>query len=148
MTHCNDNPIYIFPEKELRGLSSQFPHLYVCERFIYSQDWSTHIFYCSRIGTPIEGIYKSLTYTWIWKLGMRPHKSFSGNICMFQIVSLQGTRRVRTFSSNSPRGFSLCCPRGFLLSETLSTVQKLPEKSKKQIKTRKVWKGFSPWLSR
>ncbi len=41
-SHCNENPIYVFPEKELRGLQSQFPHFCVCERFIYSQDRSTY----------------------------------------------------------------------------------------------------------
>ncbi len=37
--HCNENPIYVFPKKELRGLSTNFhiPHSYVCERFIYYQ---------------------------------------------------------------------------------------------------------------
>ncbi len=32
------------------------------------------------------------------------------------------TGRVRAFSLNSPLGFSLCCPRGFFSSDTLSTV--------------------------
>jgi hypothetical protein len=50
----------------------QFPHSYVCERFIYSQDRST-FFSCSRI-------YKSLTDTFPF-LGM-----FVSNFC---IVSLQ-----------------------------------------------------------
>ncbi len=41
--HCNENSIYVFPEKELRSLPhSQFPHLCVCEGFIYSQDQSTY----------------------------------------------------------------------------------------------------------
>jgi hypothetical protein len=42
--HCNENPIYVFPEKELCTVQSQsqFPHLFVCERLIYSQDLSTH----------------------------------------------------------------------------------------------------------
>jgi hypothetical protein len=31
-------PIYVFPEKDLRGLGPNF-HVHV--RFIYSQDWST-----------------------------------------------------------------------------------------------------------
>jgi len=47
----------------------------------------------SRIGRPIEGIYKSLTYsyTWMWKLGLRPSYSFYGNICFefFGILSLK-----------------------------------------------------------
>jgi hypothetical protein len=39
--HCNENPIYIFTGKELRGLSPNF-HVHVCEWFIYSQDRSTY----------------------------------------------------------------------------------------------------------
>ncbi len=35
----------------------------------------------SSIGRPIVGIYKSLTDAWMWKLGLRPRYSFSGNIC-------------------------------------------------------------------
>jgi hypothetical protein len=35
----------------------------------------------SRKGRPITGIYNSLTDTWMWKLGLRPRYSFSGNIC-------------------------------------------------------------------
>ncbi len=35
----------------------------------------------SRIRRPIVGIYKSLTDTWMWKLGLRPRYSLSGNIC-------------------------------------------------------------------
>jgi hypothetical protein len=34
--------IYEFPEKELRSLIPKFPHLCVCERFIYSHDRSTY----------------------------------------------------------------------------------------------------------
>ncbi len=39
-----------------------------------------HIF-CSRTGISIVWIYKSLTDTWICKLGLWPRNSFSGNIC-------------------------------------------------------------------
>ncbi len=35
----------------------------------------------SRIGRPIVEIYKSLTDAWMWKLGLRPRYSFSGNVC-------------------------------------------------------------------
>jgi hypothetical protein len=35
----------------------------------------------SKIGGPIVEIYKSLTDTWMWKLGTRLHSFISGNIC-------------------------------------------------------------------
>ncbi len=35
----------------------------------------------SRKGRPIVEIYNSFTDTWMWKLGLRPRYSFSGNIC-------------------------------------------------------------------
>jgi hypothetical protein len=33
-THCNENPIYVFPEKELRGLSPYF-HIHVSVSDLY-----------------------------------------------------------------------------------------------------------------
>jgi hypothetical protein len=47
---------------------------------LYSPRIGLHIS-SSRIGRPIIGIYKSLTDAWMWKLGLRPRYSFSGNIC-------------------------------------------------------------------
>jgi hypothetical protein len=41
--HCNENPIYVFPEKELRDLSPNF-HIHVSVRL------SVSYFYISRIG--------------------------------------------------------------------------------------------------
>ncbi len=83
MVHWNENPIYVFPEKELRGLSPNF-RVHVSVR-----DLVFHIFSCSRIGRPIVGIYKSLTDTWMWKLGLRPCNSFSENVCFeFSVLCL------------------------------------------------------------
>ncbi len=86
--HCNGNPIYLFPEKELRGPSPNFHiHLYVSDLCVPR---IVQIFPCSRIGRPNVGIYKSLTDTWMWKLGLRPRNSFSGNICFeFSVLCLR-----------------------------------------------------------
>jgi hypothetical protein len=56
---------------------------FICLWAIYIFLGSVHIFSCSRIGKPILGIYTSnlLTDTRMWKLGLRPRYSFSGNIC-------------------------------------------------------------------
>ncbi len=47
---------------------------------LYSPRIGLHIS-SSRIGRPIVGIYKSLSDVCMWKLGLRPRYSFSGNIC-------------------------------------------------------------------
>ncbi len=57
----------------------QFPNSCVCER-LHIPRIGPHIS-SSRKGRPIVGIYNSLTDTWMWKLGLRPRYSFSGNIC-------------------------------------------------------------------
>jgi hypothetical protein len=52
--HCSENPIYVFPEKKLRGRRPNF-HIYVFVRdFILPQ--LVHIFSCSGIGRPIVEI--------------------------------------------------------------------------------------------
>ncbi len=76
----------------------QFPHSCVFERFIlYIPRVSLHIS-SSRTGRPIVGIYNSLTDTWMWKLGLRPRYSFSGNICLkfsaFCLCSVPPMRRA------------------------------------------------------
>ncbi len=62
--------------------------------------WKSHVsdFYipsigphisCNRIGRSIVWKYKSLTKTWMWKLGLWPRNSFSGNICFkFSVLVL------------------------------------------------------------
>ncbi len=78
-THCNGNSVYIFLFWELRGLSPNF-HIHVSVSNLYIPWIGPHIS-SSRKSRPIEGIYNSLTDTWMWKLGLRPRYSFSGNIC-------------------------------------------------------------------
>ncbi len=39
--HCNENLIYVFPEKELHGLSPHF-HIHVSVSDLYTQDRSTY----------------------------------------------------------------------------------------------------------
>ncbi len=55
---------------------------FTCLWAIYIFPESVHIS-SSRKGRPIVGICicNSLTDTWMWKLGLRPRYSFSGNIC-------------------------------------------------------------------
>jgi hypothetical protein len=74
----------------------------VFERFIYSQDQSTYIL--QQNSRPIVGTYNSLTDTWMWKLGLRPRYSFSGNICFkfsaFCLCSEWQTRSYLRLESN------------------------------------------------
>ncbi len=63
------------PRKGIARPQSQFPFSCVCERFIYSHDQS--LFCCRKICGPILRIKKSLTDTWMLKLGLRPRSSFS-----------------------------------------------------------------------
>ncbi len=77
--HCNGNFVYIFLFWELRGLSLNF-HIHVSLSDLYIPRIGQHIS-SSRKGRPIVGIYNSFTDTWMWKLGLRPRNSFSGNVC-------------------------------------------------------------------
>ncbi len=53
---------------------------FMCLWAIYIFLGSVLIFSCSRIGRPILGMYKSLTDTWMWKMGLWLPNFFSGNI--------------------------------------------------------------------
>ncbi len=69
--------IYSFPGI-CASLANFYIHVSVSNLYIPRID--PHIF-SSRNGSSIVGIYNSLTDTWMWKLGLRPRYSFSGNIC-------------------------------------------------------------------
>jgi hypothetical protein len=85
--HCNDNPIYVFLFWELLSLSPNF-HIHVSVSDLYIPRIGPHIS-CSRIGKSIVEIYKLLTDTCMWKLGLWSHNSFSGNICFeFSVLVL------------------------------------------------------------
>ncbi len=79
LLHCNGNSAYIFLFWELRGLSPNF-HIHVSVSDLYIPRTGPHIS-SSRKGRPIMEIYNLLAVKWMWKLGLRPRYSFSGNIC-------------------------------------------------------------------
>ncbi len=60
---------------------------------LYSPRIGLHVS-SSRIGRPLVGKYKSLTDAWMWKLGLRPRYSFSGNICFEIVFAVQGLYRL------------------------------------------------------
>ncbi len=54
LIRCKESSIYVILEKKLRGLSPNFHiHVYVNDLYIPR---AVSLFYCSRIGRPIEGI--------------------------------------------------------------------------------------------
>jgi hypothetical protein len=67
------------PRKGIARAQSQFPQSCVCERFLYSQDWSTYFLQQNRQIDCGNTVYNSLTDTQMWKLWLWPRNSFSGN---------------------------------------------------------------------
>jgi hypothetical protein len=83
------NPIYVLPKKELGRLSPNV-HIYVSVCDLYIPRMA-----CNRIGRPIVGIYKYLTDTCMWKLGLRPRNSLPENSFQsFGIVSFCSAGRT------------------------------------------------------
>ncbi len=67
----------IFPEKEYRGLGPNF-HIHASVSDLYIPTIGLPIL-LEEICRPILGLYKSLTDTWMWKLGLRPRNSQKRN---------------------------------------------------------------------
>ncbi len=82
LTLQQKSPLYI-PFLGIARLSPSF-NIHVSVSDLYGPRIGLHIS-SSRKWRPIVGIYKSLTDAWMWKLGLRPRYSFSGNIC-FEIL--------------------------------------------------------------
>ncbi len=67
----------IFPEKEYWGLSPNFHiHASVSDLYIFTIGLPVLL---EEICRPILGLHKSLTDTWMWKLGLRPRYSQKRN---------------------------------------------------------------------
>jgi hypothetical protein len=86
--HTATKILFMYSQK--RKCEASFPiSTFMCLGAIYIFPRSVHKFSCCRIGRPILGIYKSLTDTWTWKLGLRPRNSFSENIYLdFSVLCL------------------------------------------------------------
>ncbi len=78
--HNTENSKQIFPGKELRGyFPNSYIHVSVSDLYIYSIPLIGLPILLRKIGGPNVGVYRSLTDTLMWKLGLRPRNSFSGN---------------------------------------------------------------------
>jgi hypothetical protein len=88
--HCNENPIYVFLFWELVGLSPSF-HIHVSVIDLYIPRIDPHVFLQQNRQIHRGNIYIPLSNTLMWKFGLWPHNSFSGNMCFkfSRIGSLQ-----------------------------------------------------------
>ncbi len=85
--HCNENPIYVFPEKELRSLNSN-SHIYVSVSDLYILRVGPHIFLWQNRHTD-RGNIKSAHRHMNVEIRAEVCNSFSGNICFqFSILCL------------------------------------------------------------
>ncbi len=112
----------IFPEKEYRGLSPNFLiHASVSDLYIPTMGLPILL---EEICGPILGLYKSLTDTWMWKLGLRPRYSqkrntwvgFSlqcaGILCTFSNESIPAAAAAAGIARNSQLSSSTCAGQG------------------------------------
>jgi hypothetical protein len=94
--HCNKNPIYVFPENELSGLSPNF-HIHAIYMYIFPG--SVHLFFLQQ-NRQTDHRNKLIAHwqmnVWMGKLGPRPCNSFSGNVyfefsvlCLCSAASIQ-----------------------------------------------------------
>jgi hypothetical protein len=82
--------IQIFPEKEYRGLSPNF-HIHASVSDLYIPCTIGLSILLEEICKPLLGLYKSLTDTWMWKLGLRPRYSQKRNTKMgFSLQYIEG----------------------------------------------------------
>jgi hypothetical protein len=82
--HCNANPIYVLPEKKLRGLSPNF-HTHVSVSHLYIPRISPHIFLQQNRQTDFGNIYIAHRHMNV-ELETAARNSFSGNICFNFLV--------------------------------------------------------------
>ncbi len=61
--YWKENPIYVFSEKKLRGLSPNFHNSCICERFMYVTTIGPLVFLQQKRQTDRGNMYKSLTET-------------------------------------------------------------------------------------
>ena len=77
--HCKIRNIYEYSQNRNCAATVPIPtFMFLCAIYIFPR--SVCIFCCRKISGPIVGIYKSLTDTWMWKLGLRPRNSQKRNI--------------------------------------------------------------------
>ncbi len=81
-------PIYVFPEMKLLfskqnyNVLSPSTYTHISVRDFYIILGSACLFCCRKICVPIMGIYRALTDTWMWKLGLMPRNSQNRNTYM------------------------------------------------------------------
>ncbi len=117
--HCDENVIYVFFFWELRSHSPNF-HIHVSVSVLYIPTIDLPVL-LQEICGPILGIYKSLTDTWMWKLGPSEAAQFTEKENINDIfVAVHASEQIfkttqMVFSSNSFICFMpLQCKKPFL----------------------------------